>query len=408
MAFAYVICGLAFGDEGKGITTAALVNKTGADLIVRYNGGAQCAHNVITSEGIHHTFAQFGSGSFTPGVKTYLSRFVLVNPVSMLVEAEELRRVGITDILSRTIVDREAVIITPFQRALNRLTEMSRGGKRHGSTGMGIGQTRADHLAFGDEMLLAKDLTHPLVARAKLEFIRELCKQRVITLKDNPNILDNQPAGKELELIASDETIPWYLERYKEFTSQVDVVYQQEIQPSRMIFEGAQGVLLDETHGFQPHVTWTDTTFKNAKTIIEEMGFRGDTCPIHTIGVVRSYYTRHGAGPFPSEDASLLSMLPEGHNKAEQYTGSFRVGKFDLSLFIYALEVLGGVDSLAINHMDVASSIGALDIKVARNSYARVMSKDLVPMLSDCAKAPVSIIGYGPRVDQRSCNIKLF
>lgn len=83
------------------------------------------------------------------------------------------------------------------------------------------------------------------------------------------------------------------------------------------------------------------------------------------------------------------------------------MGKFDLPLFLYALETLGGVDSLAINHMDVASSIGALDIRVARNTYARVMSKNLIPMLAETSKTPVSIIGYGPRTDQRRCNIPL-
>lgn len=404
--FAYVIAGIGFGDEGKGITTHALVQKTGADLVVRYNGGVQCAHNVITSDDRHHTFSQFGSASFIPDVKTYLSRFVLINPIQMLMEAQELAKLKV-DVLNRTMVDHNALIISPFQRALNRLTEISRGKGAHGSTGLGIGQTRGDHILYGnDGVLLAKDLKDPDICRWKLTIIRQRILQQAAQLKNID--WDDPIAAREMRLIVHSSTIPWYLDQYKTFVERVQVVDEPPIASKGMIFEGAQGVLLDETHGFQPHVTWTNTTFDNAKIILDEMGYQGNSCHVHTIGVIRSYYTRHGAGPFPSEDESLRPFLPEAHNKEERYVGAFRVGKFDLPLFLYALETLGGVDSLAINHMDVASSIGSLDIRVARNTHARVMSKNLIPMLTETSNTPVSTIGYGPRVDQRNCNVPLF
>lgn len=89
---AFLVAGLGFGDCGKGSIVDALVRAYNSDLVVRYNGGAQCGHNVVTKYGQHHTFAQFGSGTFVEGCRTYLSRFVLINPVSMMNEEKALRR----------------------------------------------------------------------------------------------------------------------------------------------------------------------------------------------------------------------------------------------------------------------------------------------------------------------------
>ena len=83
---AILVAGLGFGDEGKGSIVDALVRKHGAHTVVRYNGGAQAAHNVVDLDGRHHTFSQFGSGTFVPGTRTFLSRFMVVNPLGMLIE----------------------------------------------------------------------------------------------------------------------------------------------------------------------------------------------------------------------------------------------------------------------------------------------------------------------------------
>ena len=96
---------------------------------------------MVTADGRHHTFAQFGSGSFTPGVRTHLSRFVLVDPLAMAAEAAHLASVGVPDALDRLTVDRDALLATPYHRAANRARELARGRDRHGSCGMGIGET---------------------------------------------------------------------------------------------------------------------------------------------------------------------------------------------------------------------------------------------------------------------------
>ena len=108
----------------------------------------------------------------------------------------------------------------------------------------------------------------------------------------------------------------------------------------RCVFEGAQGVLLDEWRGWHPYTTWSTTTFDNVAAL----------CPSFTrLGVVRTYTTRHGPGPFVT--AAPLD-LPEAHNGVARWQGAFRVGHFDAVAHRYAVEVAGGVDGLAVTHLD--------------------------------------------------------
>src|SRR5262245_8270718 len=107
---------LGFGDAGKGSIIDWLARSEQAKLVVRYNGGCQAAHNVVTPDGRHHTFAQFGSGSFVRGVHTYLSRFMLVAPDNFLQEERALIGAGVHDAAARVHVSRLAPATTPFHR----------------------------------------------------------------------------------------------------------------------------------------------------------------------------------------------------------------------------------------------------------------------------------------------------
>src|SRR5215831_1774195 len=146
---AIIVVDLGYGDAGKGgivdwlCHRAARVAAGGpVHTVVRFNGGAQAAHNVVTPDGRHHTFAQFGSGTFTPGVRTHLSRFMLVDPLALAAEAGHLASAGIPDPLGGLTVDRAALLTTPYHRAANRAREVARvAAARHGSCGMGIGET---------------------------------------------------------------------------------------------------------------------------------------------------------------------------------------------------------------------------------------------------------------------------
>jgi adenylosuccinate synthase len=125
----------------------------------------------------------------------------------------------------------------------------------------------------------------------------------------------------------------------------------------RLIFEGAQGVLLDEWRGFHPHTTWSTTTPANAQAVLRAINHH----PGYVLGVLRAYQTRHGAGPFPSEDEAPGGVLPERHNghseqPGVQYQGDWRVGHLDPVALRYAIEACDAVDGLSLTHLDRAGA----------------------------------------------------
>ncbi|MFG3615216.1 adenylosuccinate synthetase [Nocardia sp. NPDC047654] len=325
-----IVVDLGFGDAGKGATVDWLcAPESGFQVaaVVRFNGGAQAAHNVI-ADGRHHTFAQFGSGTFA-GVPTLLSRHMLVEPIALAAEARGLAALGVRDPLSLLRVDGRALLTTPIHIAANRAREDARGHARHGSCGRGIGETAGYALVHTAPTV--SDCLRPRVLRRKL---REL-------------------AACYGPLIASSEhryePIDDLVEMYREFAAAVPIVGDDQLarfaRRGTVVFEGAQGVLLDEWRGFHPHTTWSTVEPRNARAMLAEIGARGDV-----LGVTRTYQTRHGAGPFPTEDPGLA--LPEPHNAAGRYQGEFRLGHLDTVLLRYAIEVSGGVDGLAVNHLD--------------------------------------------------------
>jgi adenylosuccinate synthase len=336
-----IVADLGYGDAGKGGVVAWLCSGGGAALsaghrvhaVVRFNGGAQAAHNVVTSDGRHHTFAQFGSGSFTPGVRTHLSRFMLVDPLAMAAEAAHLATVGVGDALDRLTVDRDALLTTPYHRAANQARERARGVARHGSCGVGIGETARYALENPGDAPRVADCAAPRTLARKLARLRDRLTEQLGPL-DAPAVAD-------------------VCEAYRAFAERVALVdggyLSRLLRAGPVVFEGAQGVLLDEWRGFHPYTTWSTTTFANAETLLAEAG-SGQAAV--RLGVIRCYMTRHGAGPFVTEDPTL--ELPEPHNRSGTWQGAFRTGHFDAVALRYAVEVSGGVDAVALTHLDVA------------------------------------------------------
>jgi len=169
-----------------------------------------------------------------------------------------------------------------------------------------------------------------------------------------------------------------------------------------VIFEGAQGVLLDETHGYQmPHVTWTDTTPRNAMKLLNEAGWRGN---VRRIGCVRRYFTRHGAGPFPTEDNSLRDFIHEPHNGDGGFQGRFRVGHFDADLLQRSLyiceQVKAPIQEFAVSHLDECSRAG---FKWHNPSIIPIPenSRNFIRRLEACFSIPVTLTAFGPTALQR-------
>lgn len=296
--------------------TDYLVRELDARLVVRFNGGAQAGHTVVAPDGRKHTFSQFGAGSLVPGVRTHLSRFMVVHPGGLLREAEVLGRD-----LSGVTVAPEALVTTPFHIAANQIRERR---LRHGSCGLGVGETVADSLAFPEDAIRFCDLSSPAVLRRKL---LRLQSRKWSELGPDPVLESRNLIEEWIDLVGS-----------------LGVAMAEDVFRETVVFEGAQGVLLDEWRGFHPHTTWSTCTFDNALTLLE--GYSGE---VARLGVLRSYMTRHGNGPLPTE---VDLGLEEPDNLTGPWQGAFRTGWADAVLGRYALECCGGVDGLAITHLD--------------------------------------------------------
>ncbi|WP_373937700.1 adenylosuccinate synthetase [Rhodococcus qingshengii] len=340
-----VVVDLGFGDAGKGATVDWLCSDQadlGVAAVVRFNGGAQAAHNVTVGER-HHTFSQFGSGTLS-GVPTFLSRFVLVEPIALAREARALEALGVRNPFDLIRIDARALLTTPIHVAANRAREDARGGNRHGSCGKGIGETAAYALEVANAPTVG-DCRRPDSLRRKLSALATFY---------GPLIAESRHCFPPIDDM---------VDMYAEFGAVVDIADPDALGAlgarGRLVFEGAQGVLLDEWRGFHPHTTWSTVEPSNARAMIDELGRDS-----YVLGVTRTYMTRHGAGPFPTEDPELAKVLPELHNGTGEYQGGFRMGHLDELLLHYAIEVSGGVDGLALTHLDAMDRARAAGVPI--------------------------------------------
>jgi adenylosuccinate synthase len=353
---AQIITDLTFGDAGKGTITDALVRR-GATLVVRYNGGAQAAHTVIDNRNRCHIFHQFGSGTLVEGTQTFLSRHMLVNPLALHYEEMALAELGIPAASQHMHIDPRALVTTPLHMVMNQLRELARGPHRHGSCGLGIGETAADALDYENQAVRYADLRNAPRLKTKLCWQRDLKRKQLHPLlpalkeqtKEDAAIIDvllNQ-LESDNEMEATLEVFAAIADRFQ--TAPLDFLEDHFSKPGTTIFEGAQGVLLDENWGFHPYTTWSTTTPKNALELIQETHQEVKTT---VLGLTRAYQTRHGTGPFPTESQQLTDPLAEPHNPTNLWQGPFRAGHLDLELLRYAVQVSQRIDGLVVTHLD--------------------------------------------------------
>lgn len=347
----FVVVDLGFGDSGKGRTVDALCRREPVHTVLRFNGGAQAAHNVITPDGRHHCFAQWGSGSLAGEVATVLGPAVVVHPGALRQEAAALQRAGVADPWSRLHIDARCRVTTPFLQASGRLREWARGEQAHGSCGVGFGESVDLSQRHPELSLHWADLRHPARAMQKLQAQRE-------RLSAEWQALALPQAAAELALLHDARAAePWLADAcalaQRCPPQSLDALAQRVGAPGAVVFEGAQGLLLDEACGFHPHTSWSDTRPAAAHALAAELGL---TLRLRNYGLLRSYLTRHGAGPLPSEDRALDAWLPEPHNPDAAWSGRFRRGHADALLLRYALACAGPLDGLVLGHADALGS----------------------------------------------------
>lgn len=362
----FMVIGLGFGDEGKGSVTDFLTRLSAADLIIRFNGGPQASHHVVAPDGRMQCFSQFGSGMLVEGVRTFLSRFMLVDPLAILLEEAALKRNGVRNACERLYIDELCLIVTPFHKIINRMNVLAQTDGQCSSCGRGIGETVLDGTVLGKAAIRAADLLNVKALREKLAFLwhmrRDRAEQIAEQTRDHRN---HQHIQQLLSRIAAPDYPQRIADAFTDFIHSSGVHIVDELwlaktlaKKRRTIMEGAQGVLLDPRYGFWPFVTPTRTTFIQAEELLVNCHYDG---PVSKIGVLRAYATRHGAGPFITEDAGLSRQLPEEHNIPNQWQGPMRIGWFDAVAARYAIAV-SKPDFLALTCIDRLRALDSVKI----------------------------------------------
>lgn len=400
----YIVADLGYGDAGKGSVVDWLCSSRAEPAtVVRFNGGAQAGHNVVLADGRHHCFSQFGSGTLQ-GARTHLSRYMMVEPLALAAEAAHLIELGVADPLSLLTVDRHALLTTPYHQAANQARELARGDGRHGSCGKGIGETAQYAIRGGAPRVSDCSMENSRRLTAKLDLLIRTLENELGPLANVPSVADTCAAYQafaECVRITGWNFLPRLINANEH----------------SVVFEGAQGVLLDELHGFHPYTTWSKTTFSNAIQLLREAG----SPPVTRLGVTRTYMTRHGVGPFVTEDRTL--EIPEPHNPPNLWQGKIRLGHLDAVALRYAIRACGGVDQIALTHADTAANQGLMICTAYDMDDAFVTSlgptgsyRDrtecvmrAVPggwvmpyegkwgtMLSEILGKPVGVVSYGP------------
>ncbi len=316
---AKIVVGLGYGDEGKGLTTDFLCKTNENPIVIRFNGGHQAGHCVVTKEGKKHIFSNLGSGTLR-NVPTFWSSFCTFCPPFFI---EEL---SLLDFHTIFYIDYNSPITTHYDILFNRTNELSLGKERKGSCGVGFGATiereRNSKISF-----VLNDLLDEHTVSEKLRVLNKYYKPLInIATKYNFNSFNHteedkifcESVKKFKELIRSGIVVP---------TSESELFENKNFQS--YIFEGAQGILLDENFGQFPHITKSNTTSKNAIEIINRHRLDVD---ISVVYVTRAYQTRHGAGPFPKQHSTfLLVNNKEETNVTNNYQGVFKTNYLNIN-----------------------------------------------------------------------------
>ena len=342
---ATVIVGLQWGDEGKGKTTDFLAEQVA--MVVRYQGGDNAGHTVVSGDEVFK-LRLTPSGVLYPHITSVIGNGVVVNPITLLDELDNLAGRGID--VSRVRVSRSAHVIMPYHIALDQANEARLGGDKVGTTGRGIGPT------YGDRAwrvgLRLEDLLDGEVLRLRLE--------RVLPDK---NLLLGAMGGASFSVDALvAEALGWG-ERLRPHLDDATWLVQGALaRGEHVLLEGAQGTLLDLDHGSYPFVTSSNPVAGGACT----GGGIGPLQVDEVIGVVKAYSTRVGSGPFPTEllDDVGAGIAARGHEFGTVTGRPRRVGWFDAVPLRYAVAV-NSVSSIMLNKLDILSGLDRVRLCVA-------------------------------------------
>lgn len=365
------IVGIQWGDEGKGKVTDLLARD--ASLVVRYQGGANAGHTVVV-EGRKVVLHQVPSGILNPSAFCVIGPAVVVDPETLLAEMDELGHAGVAVNPDHLAISRQATVVLPYHKRLDTLREAARGAGRIGTTGRGIGPAYED-----------------LFGRTGVR-LAELCDADRLAARIDAQLPERNAVLKFLggEALDRDSLIQPALllgERLRPFLCDTGNVVANHLSAGHnVLFESAQGTLLDVLHGTWPFVT-SSLTVAPAAFALSGVGIplRGGV-----LGVTKAYTTRVGSGPFPTEDTGEYGeWLRQKGGEFGSTTGRpRRCGHLDLPALRYAHRV-NGTTALALMKMDVLSGLSSVKVCTAWRVGGRTIDVATPDMFADPTLVPV-------------------
>ena len=352
---AYVVAGTQWGDEGKGKIVDFLTER--ADVIARYQGGNNAGHTVVI-KGEEYVLHLVPTGILHPDKVCIVGNGTVIDPAVLVQEIADLERRG-AQVEGRFFISENAHLIMPYHKVFDGAQEEFKGANKVGTTGRGIGPAYADKI---DRMgIRAGDLLDETVFRAKLESVLKL-RNAILT-----RVFDIQPLKSE-EII---EEYRRYAQEIKKYLADISSMVNEALDAGKtVLFEGAQGAMLDIDQGTYPYVTSSNTVAGGA---CAGVGI-GPTRIDGVIGTVKAYTTRVGLGPFPTEQGGKVGELlrEKGYEYGRTTGRPRRCGWFDAPLVRRSL-LINGATSIALTKPDVLGGMDSIKVCVAyRHNGAEV------------------------------------
>ena len=340
------VVGAQWGDEGKGKIVDWLSER--ADVVVRFQGGHNAGHTLVIGENVYK-LSLLPSGVVRPGKLAVIGNGVVIDPWALLAEIDKLTAQKVVITAENLRIAENATLILPLHRELDQLREAAAGAGKIGTTGRGIGPAYEDKV--GRRAIRMQDLNNLDTLEAKVD--------RILVHHNAIRRGLGQPEVCKATLIAELTEIAPKILPYMDVTW--DLLDKANRQGKRILFEGAQGALLDIDHGTYPFVTSSNTVAAQAATG-SGMGPRGVG---YVLGIAKAYTTRVGSGPFPTEltDAIGERIGERGHEFGTVTGRKRRCGWFDAVLVRQVCKV-SGIDGIALTKLDVLDGFDTIRICV--------------------------------------------
>jgi adenylosuccinate synthase len=350
------VVGSQWGDEGKGKIVDWLSSR--ADVVVRYQGGHNAGHTLVIN-GIEYKLSLLPSGVVRPGKLSVIGNGVVVDPWALLREIDAIRQKGVEISPENLMIAENATLILPIHGAVDRAREEALGNLKIGTTGRGIGPAYEDKVARRAIRLC--DLADEAVLEEKVD---KLLFHHNALLRG----LGSEEVGRTQLLDSLREVAPLVRPYAAVVWEKLDELRRAG---KRILFEGAQGAMLDVDHGTYPYVTSSNTVSGNAAT----GSGMGPGAVGYVLGITKAYTTRVGSGPFPSEQLNADGeRLGERGREFGTVTGrKRRCGWFDAVMVRQAVKV-GGINGIALTKLDVLDGFAELKVCVGYRYEGRELN----------------------------------